>query len=149
MKRKTIQKKRDEYCYLLYWYYVEKIKSKGILIFHKNIKGCYGKFCHKPNQIKKIFILKKIAGTLTGLIVLLHEYRHYLHLTQKKYKSFYLIKNFDEKKHKNLIFSAEWNCYKYSKDTLKRWGINTYHVYLDKKWVKENLLPAWIEHYCH
>jgi len=130
----------------LYWKLVKSMKKSGVQIIHRELKSSYGLTYWTEN---KITIESGVAGTLTGLIIALHERSHLLHQKNGKFSGFYKSKKFTRENHAKLIWRAEWDCFNYAKNTLKRWGIDANHKLLDKKWVKNNLLEIWIKYYCN
>jgi len=129
----------------LYWRHIDLLRSRGVKVYHRKLKN-YNGFYNQRN--KSITIKSNIAGTLLGLIIFLHERSHLDHEIKKLYPSFYRKGKFDPIKDKKLIWAAEWNCFYRAKYVLNKLGINTSHSFVNKKWVKNNMLPMWIKEYC-
>lgn len=145
MRKSLYRKSINSKYHKLYWYYVYHIKKQGVKVCHRNLKQCWASF---KNEGLSITIDSKVAGTLLGILILLHEYKHYLHYKNKQHLYFYRNAKFREKDIP-LIWRVEWDCFQFVRIKLKKdLGYLPRHRFIDKKYVKNNILPAWIRDYC-
>lgn len=127
---------------------VQEIKSKGVKVIHKELPD-HGEYDANNNIIRIDKILK---NTFLGCIILYHEYHHALDFRNDRNKRFYYTNmaksTMDRDKKIEIIWKVEWGCFNYALNRLKKYGVTPKdHEFLQKDWVKENLLYLWVKEY--
>ena len=98
------------------------IKSKGIKVFHREIKGGAGGHYNWNKVI--ITIDKQCKGTLEGCYLLCHELIHWEQNRYDRFPGFFeMDTEFSEEKLK-IVIDAEMDAVKGACKMLKTWGIN-------------------------
>jgi hypothetical protein len=134
----------------LYNLIINEIKSYDIKITHKKLKNDEGLCWYKKKSITLNIVNK---DTLIGCVFAYHELSHYLDYKNGKFKEFYnnsyLSNKYTLKQKEKIILDAEWNCYLFAKNKLKKYGVfkDDKRLVLNKKWIKKHVLPLWIDYY--
>jgi hypothetical protein len=132
----------------IYSQIVKEIRSKGVKIRHRRFAD-NGEYNQETNTIT---IDRSIRNTLTGCVVLYHEFHHALDFRYNRHRRFYRYDtarlNIPRSEQIKIIWKAEWGCFAYALNRLKRFGIRKRdHYYFKKTWAKKHLLPLWIDIY--
>jgi hypothetical protein len=135
----------------LYELVINEIKSYGIKVTHKKLSESEG-LCHYDEG--KITLSSKNKNTLIGCVFAYHELAHYIDYKNNKFPEFYnnsylTNKKYSLKQKEKIILDAEWNCYLFAKNKLKKYNIlkNYDDLILNKRWIKKHILPLWVEYY--
>jgi len=128
---------------------LKEITSKGVKVRHKRGFSDNGEYNYETNTIT---IDHSIKNTLTGCVVLYHEFGHALDFRYNRHRRFYRYDtaklNISRAEQIKVVWKAEWGCFEYARNRLRRFGIRQKdHYYLSKTWTKKNLLPLWINLY--
>lgn len=118
------------------------IKSKGIKVYHREIKfGADGLFDYSKTIIT---INKELKHTYEGCAVLCHELSHFYDYRDGKFSKFF--EKPLKKEDLDLIIEAEMSAIKNSVKLLKMWGIPYSPTELTKEGFNESL-KFWKEYY--
>lgn len=128
----------------LYEKILREIKQKyNLIVVHSpHVKGGAYK-CNRYDE-PMIIMGSDWRGTKTGLFFLFHEFKHHIDCLNYKYPLFY---NSERIVDISLIWRVEWEAIKFAIKQFKKLGLNTRLKEANKKWVRKNFLPKWVEHY--